>query len=61
MLLALRCTDNLIKLVKDVMTDLGYWVDDSQIVCEHITKSYSDPSGVRVRIQILDKQGNEVI
>ena len=54
-------TDNLIKLVKDVMTDLGYWVDDSQIVCEHVTKSYSDPSGVRVRIQRLDKQGNEVI
>lgn len=54
-------TDNLIKLIKDVMTDLGFWVDDSQIVCEKVTKSYREPSGIEVRIARLDKFGNEVI
>ena len=43
-------TDNMIKALKDVMTDLGFWKDDAQIVVEHVTKSYSDPSGVQIKI-----------
>lgn len=54
-------TDNMIKLLKDVMTDVGFWVDDSQIVHETVTKSYSEPSGIQIRLVRLDKQGNEVI
>lgn len=31
-------TDNLVKLLKDVMTDVGFWKDDSQVVRESIVK-----------------------
>ena len=35
-------TDNLNKLLKDVMTDMGFWKDDALIACEIIEKMYSD-------------------
>ena len=45
-------TDNLNKLFKDCMTECGYWKDDSQVVYEVITKSWSyDRPGISVMIQ----------
>lgn len=41
-------TDNLQKLLKDVMTDLGYWKDDAQVFDEHVKKFYSDLPGIAV-------------
>lgn len=41
-------TDNYIKEFKDVMTKLGFWKDDSQIVDEHIRKFYSEKATIVV-------------
>ena len=38
-------TDNLEKALKDVMTRLGFWVDDSRVCCELVTKIWSDDPG----------------
>lgn len=44
-------TDNLVKLLKDVMTQCGYWWDDSQVAYETIGKVYSDVVGVLVDVR----------
>ena len=41
-------TDNLNKLLKDVMTDMGFWKDDALICTELIMKLYSDEPGILV-------------
>ena len=43
-------TDNLNKLLKDVMTDMGFWKDDALICREHILKRYSDEPGIEILI-----------
>ena len=48
-------TDNLNKLLKDCMTQLGFWNDDAQ-VCREIIEKYwvkTSPSGIWVRIRQL--------
>jgi len=46
-------TDNLQKLLKDVMTTLGFWKDDA-LVCSEITeKFYSDVPGIYIVIEKL--------
>ena len=46
-------TDNLQKLLKDCMTELGFWKDDAQVVVETICKYYSnDIAGICI---ILNK------
>lgn len=47
-------TDNLVKLVKDVLTECGYWGDDAQVAKELVTKSYSRVSGIYVSIEPLN-------
>ena len=46
-------TDNLVKLLKDVMTDLGFWTDDALVACEEIQKFYLDKPGLYVEIEEL--------
>ena len=46
-------TDNLNKLLKDVMTDMGFWKDDALICSEFIQKIYSDEPGIEIMITIL--------
>lgn len=41
-------TDNMLKLLKDVMTDVGYWKDDSQVAYEVVKKTYSKDSGIYI-------------
>lgn len=49
-------TDNLEKMLKDCMTDLGFWIDDAQVVKETIEKMWSDePAGIQIEINILPK------
>ena len=43
-------TDNLNKLLKDVMTDMGFWRDDALISAESIQKVYSDEPGIVISI-----------
>lgn len=48
-------TDNLNKLLKDCMTELGYWNDDAQVASEIIEKFWSDIVGIWIRIEELDE------
>lgn len=47
-------TDNMIKLLKDVMTGLGYWTDDAQVASEITEKFWSEQPGLYVRIEQLE-------
>ena len=57
-------TDNLNKLLKDVMTDMGFWKDDALICREDILKMYSDEPGIEICIsdfKVCDwPEGNEL-
>lgn len=46
-------TDNLQKGLKDVMTKLGFWVDDSQVCVEIAQKRWSDQPGIGIIIRKL--------
>lgn len=49
-------TDNLEKLLKDCMTELGFWNDDAQVVSEHVEKVWSkEPTGISIEINELPK------
>lgn len=47
-------TDNLQKLLKDVMTDLGYWTDDALVASEITEKFYSAVPGIYIAIKELE-------
>ena len=44
-------TDNLQKLLKDVMTDLGYWTDDALVASEIIEKFWAARPGIYIKIE----------
>lgn len=44
-------TDNLQKLLKDVMTKLGFWKDDALVCSEIVEKFYSDVPGIYIRLE----------
>ncbi|EAG1758604.1 RusA family crossover junction endodeoxyribonuclease [Listeria monocytogenes] len=46
-------TDNLQKLLKDCMTDLGYWVDDALVASEITEKFWAKIPGIYIRIEAL--------
>lgn len=50
--------DNLDKAVKDALTTLGVWTDDSQVVAMHSTKAYAQASGATIEIQPLGAKEN---
>lgn len=41
-------TDNLNKLLKDVMEDLGFFKNDAQVASEHIEKFWADIPGIYI-------------
>lgn len=43
-------TDNLQKLLKDCMTDAGFWLDDAQVVAEIVEKFYSNTQGIFIYV-----------
>ena len=47
-------TDNLVKLLKDVMTRLGFWKDDAQVALEIIQKSWATRSGLYVCVEAVE-------
>lgn len=47
-------TDNLQKLLKDVMTRLGFWKDDAQVASEHVEKFWAELPGIYVVIKELE-------
>lgn len=49
-------TDNLQKMLKDCMTEVGFWKDDALVVKEIAEKVWSDePTGIWIEIKCLDK------
>ncbi len=46
-------TDNMQKMLKDVMTKLGYWTDDALVASEIIEKFWSGLPGIYVSIREL--------
>lgn len=52
-------TDNMIKTIKDVMTRLGFWGDDSQIAFEICKKLYVDEPGIRIIVNQLTEKAEE--
>lgn len=50
-------TDNLEKMLKDCMTELGFWKDDAQVVRELAEKRWADDDmcGIAIEINPLDK------
>lgn len=46
-------TDNMVKTLKDVMTKLGYWEDDSLVASEIIEKFWAAVPGIYIRIEDL--------
>lgn len=46
-------TDNLQKMLKDIMTDLGYWTDDCLVVSEITEKFWADIPGIYIAIEPL--------
>lgn len=46
-------TDNMIKLLKDVMTELCFWKDDALVASEITEKFWADVPGIYVRIEQL--------
>ena len=41
-------TDNLNKMLKDLMTDMGFWKDDALICSETVLKMFSDEPGILI-------------
>ncbi|SEU32487.1 RusA family crossover junction endodeoxyribonuclease [Paenibacillus sp. NFR01] len=46
-------TDNLQKLLKDCMTDCGYWRDDALVASEIVEKFWAKLPGIYIRIEEL--------
>ena len=47
-------TDNLIKLLKDCMTEMGYWEDDAQVASELTEKGYGKHEGIYIRVEQME-------
>lgn len=46
-------TDNLQKLLKDVMTGLGFWEDDAHVAFELVEKFWAEVPGIFIRVETL--------
>jgi Holliday junction resolvase RusA-like endonuclease len=46
-------TDNLQKLLKDCMTNCGFWNDDALVVSEIIEKFWADVPGIYIKIEAI--------
>ena len=46
-------TDNLQKLLKDCMTECGYWKDDALVASEIVEKFWAEIPGIYIRIEEL--------
>ncbi len=52
-------TDNLQKMLKDVMTKVGFWKDDALVAVEHVEKLWSDRPGIYVEIEGLEESESD--
>lgn len=52
-------TDNAVKLLKDCMTRLGFWLDDAQVAYEVVQKKYLFVPGIFVQVSNLQEVQDE--
>ncbi len=48
-------TDNLEKLLKDIMTKLGFWKDDAQVASEITEKFYARIPGILIYVEEIEQ------
>ena len=51
-------TDNLQKMLKDVMTHLGFWKDDALVASDLCEKFWAEIPGIYIKIQPLSEIGD---
>ena len=51
--------DNYVKEIKDVMTDLGFWKDDNQVVDLHIIKYFAEKGTIFIRLEEIEDESNQ--
>ena len=51
-------TDNLVKGLKDCMTEAGFWLDDAQVYFETISKFWSVPESAGIEIHVEHNDGD---
>jgi Holliday junction resolvase RusA-like endonuclease len=51
-------TDNLQKMLKDCMTDLGYWRDDAQVASELTEKFWAERPGIFIEANEIPEDKN---
>lgn len=51
-------TQNMCKGLYDVMTELGFWDDDSRICEEHLSKCYSNMPGLYIEFEKIEENRN---
>lgn len=49
--------DNYIKELKDVMTEIGFWKDDAQVVDERIVRTYAEKGSITIQVETLNQPG----
>lgn len=47
-------TDNLLKLLKDVMSKCGFWLDDAQVASEINEKFWAETPGIFIAVEELE-------
>jgi len=47
-------TDNLQKMLKDCMSELGYWKDDALVASEIVEKFWAERPGIYIKIERID-------
>ena len=52
-------TDNLVKGLKDCMTEAGFWLDDAQVYFETISKFWSLPESAGIEIHVEHNDGDD--
>lgn len=52
-------TDNLQKILKDMMTLAGFWEDDALVCSEVVEKFWADKPGIYVKIEKIEELGTE--
>lgn len=51
---------NLVKMIEDVLTELGFWEDDGQVADLRVTKAWGNKVGISVTIQEFGT-GNTIV
>ncbi len=51
-------TDNLVKMLKDLMTECGFWTDDALVAEEKIGKYWAQKPGIYVQIEEMTASPN---